>query len=187
MNAEFEDKEYRAAFVEEIVKTNVAFQIRALREHQEKNQGDLAQLIGTGQSVISRLEDPDYGKFSATTLFELASAFDVGLIVRFVSFGDLQKSLEDLSPKALAVASYQEEKEGQLKALDATAKDGRAWRAIEQQGFSEYQSHSPQIEPKSEPKDWVSALNKNASTAIPGLKAQGQSIRLPEQTRPSVQ
>jgi len=38
------------------------------------------------QNAISRLESPDYGKATLTTLKRIASAFDVGLVVRFVPF-----------------------------------------------------------------------------------------------------
>ena len=39
--------------------------------------------------MISRYENPDYGKYSISTLLELAAAFDVALAVRFVPFSEL--------------------------------------------------------------------------------------------------
>ena len=41
------------------------------------------------QNAISRLESHDYGKPTITTLKRLASAMDVGLVVRFVPFSEM--------------------------------------------------------------------------------------------------
>jgi transcriptional regulator with XRE-family HTH domain len=84
MNDEFENKEYRDAFVEENVRNGIAFQIRALRKRQQLSQGELGGRAGMAQNAISRLENPEYGKFTINTLFALASAFDVALSVKFV-------------------------------------------------------------------------------------------------------
>jgi transcriptional regulator with XRE-family HTH domain len=109
MNDEFENKDYRDAFVEENIRSGMAFQIRALRKRQQLSQGELGDRAGMPQNVISRLEDPEYGKFTINTLLALASAFDVALSVRFVSFSYLLSCLGDLSPEALAVPAFTEE------------------------------------------------------------------------------
>lgn len=59
------------------------------------------------QSMVSRLEDPDYGKYSVSTLLTLADAFDVGLVVRFAPFSelvdwDINKSGPTLDPPPFA-------------------------------------------------------------------------------------
>ncbi len=101
------DKAFRDAYVESHVRSGLAFQIRALREARNLSQHELGTLAGgKSQSAIARLENPDYGKFSLTTLLELASAFDIALLIRFVSFSNLLEAISDLSPDALAVASY---------------------------------------------------------------------------------
>lgn len=106
MNKDFDDKEYRDAFVEEFLQTGVAFQIRALRQREKWSQEELGKKAGKPQSVISRLEDPDYGKVTLSTLLSMASLFDVALLVRFVSFGELWARTNDLSDPALAVPKY---------------------------------------------------------------------------------
>jgi transcriptional regulator with XRE-family HTH domain len=106
---EFDSKEYRDAFVEENIRSGIAFQIRALRKRHQLSQGELGARAGMAQNVISRLEDPEYGKFTINTLLALAAAFDVALSVRFVSFSYLLSSLENLSPEALAVPGFTEE------------------------------------------------------------------------------
>jgi transcriptional regulator with XRE-family HTH domain len=103
------DKEFRHAYAARHITTGIAYQIRALREQRGWSQAELGRQAGKPQSVISRLESPDYGKLSVQTLLELAAAFDVALMVRFVSFSDLLERTRDLSPEALAVPSFGEE------------------------------------------------------------------------------
>lgn len=103
---ELEDKEYRDAFVEGHIRTGAAYQIRALRNARHWLQEELATRGDTSQSVIARLENPDYGKFSLTTLLKLASAFDVALLVQFVSFSELLDRTRDLSPEGLNAPSF---------------------------------------------------------------------------------
>jgi len=104
-------KEYRCAFVEETVKAGIAFQVRALRAKEGWSQKGLGERSGKPQNAISRIEDPDYGKFTIRTLLDLADAFDVALSVRFVSFGKLLDQLKDVSPSALAVQNFEREQE----------------------------------------------------------------------------
>src|SRR5271170_2093637 len=76
------NKEYRDIFVSEQINTGLAFQIKALREQREMSQGELGNLAGMAQSRISLMENANYAKFNLKTLERLASAFDVGLVVR---------------------------------------------------------------------------------------------------------
>ena len=55
-------KTYRDAYVAENARTGIAYQIRAMREQRSMQQGSLASKLGKPQSVVSRLENPDYGK-----------------------------------------------------------------------------------------------------------------------------
>ncbi len=65
--------------------TAIATQIRVIRQQRGWSQIDLAKKLRTSQAVISRMEDPSYGRLSLRTLVELAKVFDTGLQVRFVS------------------------------------------------------------------------------------------------------
>ena len=103
---ELEDKEYRDAFVEGHIRTGAAYQIRALRNARQWSQEELGARVGTSQSVIARLENPDYGKASLSTLAKFASAYDVGLLVRFVSLSELLDRTRDLSPERLDAPSF---------------------------------------------------------------------------------
>jgi transcriptional regulator with XRE-family HTH domain len=106
LNKELANKEFRDAYVAEDIRTSISFQIRVLREKRGWSQAELGLRAAKPQSVIARLEDPDYGRFSLRTLLEMATAFDVGLLVRFVSFSELIRRNADVSPDALAVQDY---------------------------------------------------------------------------------
>ena len=93
-----ESKEWRDAYVESETVTAMAHQIRAMRELRRWSQSELAIKAGTTQSVVSRLEDPSYGKFTLETILKLCSAFDVGLELRFISL--TQMLLDTYYPKA---------------------------------------------------------------------------------------
>ena len=115
-------KNARRQFVESHIAKTVAYQIRATRDKLEWSQERLAEEVGMNQNAISRLESPDYGKPTMTTLKRLAAALDVGLIVRFVPFSEMvdwvsgtPHTVRGLSTTALAVSNFgTEEAEGIL-------------------------------------------------------------------------
>lgn len=106
---ELQDKEFRDAFVVENIRTAIAHQIRINREKRKWSQSDLAKRTSKTQSVISRLEDPDYGKLSLQTLFDLAKSFDIALDVRFVSFRHLIERVSNTTADTLFVPSFDNE------------------------------------------------------------------------------
>ncbi len=106
---ELADKEFRDAYVAENARRGLAYQITALREAREWSRAELARQADRPQSNISRWEDPTYGKYSLSTLIEIAAIFDVALVAKFVSFEELLASVSDLRPSKLAVPSYEEE------------------------------------------------------------------------------
>ncbi|MBB3930949.1 transcriptional regulator with XRE-family HTH domain [Kaistia hirudinis] len=103
-----DDKDFRTAFAADHVRSWIATQIRALREQSPRKwtQAELAEKMGTRQSVISRLEDPDYGKITLATLFEIASALDVPLFVSFVGWSKWLKEMADVSREAAETESF---------------------------------------------------------------------------------
>ena len=100
------DKEARDFFVAAQINEGLPFQVRAMREERGWSQADLGERTNKAQATISQLENPGYGSFTLSTLKRMASAFDVGLIVRFAPFSDLVNWSTNLSPRDLAVPSF---------------------------------------------------------------------------------
>ncbi len=63
---------------------NIAEQIYNLRTELGLSQKQLADLVGTTQSVISRLEDADYNGHSLAMLRKIGAAFQQRVLVQFV-------------------------------------------------------------------------------------------------------
>ena len=57
------------------------------------------------QPRICAMEQAGYGDFTLNTLKKLASAFDVGLLVRFAAFGELVNWVDNFSPDTYSVPS----------------------------------------------------------------------------------
>jgi transcriptional regulator with XRE-family HTH domain len=76
-----QDSNRKASLQEERVNTEVARMIYELREEAGLTQKQLADLIGTTQSVISRLEDSDYEGHSLSMLSRIAKALNRRLAV----------------------------------------------------------------------------------------------------------
>jgi ribosome-binding protein aMBF1 (putative translation factor) len=79
-----QDRELRELADEATLNAMVAQLIYKARIQAGLTQGKLAKLIGTRQSVISRLEDADYDGHSLSMLRRIAEALGKRLEVRFV-------------------------------------------------------------------------------------------------------
>lgn len=102
-------KPYRDAYVAAEVAHGLSRQIRLLREARGWTQGALAKKLSTTQGVVSRLEDPSYGKYSMQTLLQVASVFDVALLTRFCSFAALMRATWDTSSEYMLPTQFVEE------------------------------------------------------------------------------
>lgn len=117
-------KPYRDAYVAEHVKTSMPLHLRHLREERALSQAALAAQAQTTQTVISRLEDPQYGNLTVQSLLKIAAALNIALLVKFVPFSRLLAEGEDRSPRALSVPSFDEEL-ALLQAWATRTKKGR--------------------------------------------------------------
>lgn len=95
-------KEYRDAYLASRVRGTIAIQIRALRRKLGYSQTKFAKLIGTTQSAVSDLENPEGEHVSVQTLLNIAAALNVALVVKFAGFPDFLKLMSDMSPEGLA-------------------------------------------------------------------------------------
>lgn len=100
------DKKFRDSFVVARVDGGTAFQMRYLREGKGWTQTELARLLGTSQNSVWRLESPNYGKASISTLKRIASIFDVALVVRFVRFSELVDQVLNQTTESFTVDSF---------------------------------------------------------------------------------
>ncbi len=81
----FEGKpEMMGLLEEERANAEVARKIYDLRNKAALTQKELAKLVGTTPSVISRLEDADYDGHSLSMLRRIAAALDKRVEIRFV-------------------------------------------------------------------------------------------------------
>ena len=103
-----ESRDYRASYIASRVRLAVASQIRVLRAQFSGTQAEFANEIGKPQSVISRLENPDYGQMSVQTLLDIAEPLDIALVVKFVTYDRFFTLLDDdqISPDALRVEPF---------------------------------------------------------------------------------
>jgi len=80
-----ENAELRQQADEALVNAEVAQLIYEARTKSKLTQKQLAELVGTTQSVIARLEDADYEGHSLSMLQRIASALNKRLEIRFVA------------------------------------------------------------------------------------------------------
>lgn len=104
--AKMRSKAYRDAYVASHTRQFLARQIRAFRG--DRSQVQFGDLIGKRQTVVSRLEDPNYGKWTLQTLFDVARKLDVAVLVRFVDFSTFVELTNDVSEKAARPQAYDE-------------------------------------------------------------------------------
>jgi ribosome-binding protein aMBF1 (putative translation factor) len=103
---DWQDKSYRDAYMGEAIDQGIAWQIKINRERRDLSQEQLAEMLGTGHSAVSQLEDPDRGGHDLETLKAVARAFDCALLVQLVPYATLASESERLSPEDLYAAPF---------------------------------------------------------------------------------
>jgi len=87
------DKKKAEAFEAELANADVARKIYDLRTRAGLTQSDLAKLVRTTASVISRLEDADYEGHSLAMLRRIAAALNKRVEIRFVNLKEATQSV----------------------------------------------------------------------------------------------
>jgi ribosome-binding protein aMBF1 (putative translation factor) len=82
-----DDEKRKASLEEERLNAQVARTIYQMRHESGLTQKQLADLIGTTQSVISRLEDADYEGHSLSMVSRIAEALERKVKVQLVGKG----------------------------------------------------------------------------------------------------
>jgi transcriptional regulator with XRE-family HTH domain len=124
------DVEARYAYADTVTNAFMAAQIKGLREARGLSQEELAELVGTKQSGISRIERSDYSTWKVETLRKLARAFGVRLRVRFESFGTLLHEVADFSDKSLLPCKFEDDPAFRNKVLTKRSRHPRRVRAV---------------------------------------------------------
>jgi DNA-binding XRE family transcriptional regulator len=79
------DPERIASYQEERIKAEIARQVYDLREHAALTQKQLADLVGTTETVIDDLEEADYEGDALSMLVRIATALRKKIDVQFVT------------------------------------------------------------------------------------------------------
>lgn len=103
---EAKEKAFRDALVEVEIRRGIPVQIREMREDRGWSQDELGQKLGMPQNNISRIENKRDGYLSIKTLVDIASVFDVGLLVKFVPFSEVLRWTDNHSVATVVPKSY---------------------------------------------------------------------------------
>lgn len=85
------DEAFQRRYIRAWTQTEVASEIRSLRKTRRKNQRQVAELIGTGQSAISRIEKADYDGWTYKTLITIAERLKARLRITFEPIEDVAR------------------------------------------------------------------------------------------------
>ena len=105
----FQNEEARYGYAEAFLNAHVASQLKALRGQREMSQQELANVIGTKQSGISRLENVNYSTWKVETLRKLARAFGLWLDIDFREFGELPPRVESFRERTLQRRKFEDD------------------------------------------------------------------------------
>ncbi len=110
------EKEMRSEFVADQVRTRIALLIRALREQPDRDwsQTRLGREMGKPQSVVSRIEDPDYGKLTLQTLLDVSKAFDLPLWIDLPEWEDWFRLIGNVPESSTSRESFDSRRLGQM-------------------------------------------------------------------------
>lgn len=106
---ELKDEESRYAYADAVTNAFLAGQIKALQEERDLTQEQLAALIGTKQSGISRWLNTGFSTCKIETLRKFAKAYGVRLRISFEDFGSLPDDLRRFDAKHLAPPRFEED------------------------------------------------------------------------------
>ncbi|HVS87694.1 MAG TPA: helix-turn-helix transcriptional regulator [Candidatus Acidoferrum sp.] len=109
LREELKDPEYRQAYADDYLNTYVATQIQVLREQRGFTQEKLAELIGTKQPGVSRLENVNYSAWNTETLRKIAHALGVRLRISFETYGDLLMECTSFGRRALQRPNFEQD------------------------------------------------------------------------------
>lgn len=87
------ERQARAAYVSDQVRRAMALMIREERKKRGWSQARLAWEMEKSQALVSRLENPNYGRLTVESLLHVAAAFDLPLRIDFPSWDDWRRDI----------------------------------------------------------------------------------------------
>lgn len=90
------DDDFRRQYIKSFAQAAVAAEIKGLRKLRRLKQADVARLVKTGQSAISRIEKADYDGWTFKTLLAIAVELKAQLSITL-------KPIEDVTGQMRAV------------------------------------------------------------------------------------
>jgi len=89
------DRKFRQKFFLAEASAQVAAQLIALRKRRNLNQKEVAELVGTQQPAISRVEKADYQSWSFSILRKIADALDARIRIFIEPYEDIIQEYKD--------------------------------------------------------------------------------------------
>jgi transcriptional regulator with XRE-family HTH domain len=109
LKTEFTSEGARYAYADAVTNAFLTAQIKALREERGLTQEELAELVGTQQSGISRWLNSGFSTCKVETLRKFAKAYGVRLRISFESFGTLPRDVMGFTKGRLAPPRFEDD------------------------------------------------------------------------------
>ena len=175
------NKNYRSTYLASHIKIFLANQISALRG--SLSQEEFGKFLGKQQSVVSRLQNPNYVKYTLQTLLDIAAKMDLALIVRFVDYPTFLKFSDNFSDNAVRPESFTPE---QVDKLAATQQKSTSYQPMDfpLSAFKQNLGGGDLGQEPSKPRTplsgattpWLVPLNKLGQPTIKGADRERQYI-----------
>ena len=104
---EFQDEDYRYAYAQSFLNTQLAVQIKTLREQRGLTQAEVARRMAITQPGYCRFEDVNHSVWKTDLLWNIARALGVRLDIRFTTFGTLLQDRKHLD--ALQLPAFEDD------------------------------------------------------------------------------
>ena len=172
------EKVYRNSYVAHQTRQFLARQVRALRG--DKSQNEFGVVLSKPQSVVSRLEDPNYGKWTLQTLFDVASSLDRAVIIRIVDYPTFLRFTANLTDAAACPEAYNQHAVDELIESEERETKSSALQAWSSQITEQREIKSIAAEIAAEP-----AVEKQRPAQIISLGERRKKMKDAEETRKS--
>ena len=125
------NEDARYVYADAVTNALLTAQIKALREDRGLTQEQLAELVGTQQSGISRWQNSGYSGCKVDTLRKFARAFGVRLRITFEEFGSLPEDAGEFNKHRLAPRKFEDDPAFNAEALQENSDVARFFRTMD--------------------------------------------------------